>query len=54
MDATVGLLQNVDDPSVEDAVIVQVLKECGAIPFVKTNLSQLMFRYFLTFVTLMN
>ena len=45
MDTTVGLLQNVDDPSLQDAVVVQVLKHCGAIPFVKTNLSQMMFRF---------
>lgn len=41
MDSTLGLRKRVDQPAQVDAVIVQVMKKLGAIPFVKTNISQL-------------
>ncbi|XP_028589425.1 vitamin D3 hydroxylase-associated protein-like [Podarcis muralis] len=37
---TLGLVKFLDRPEQEDSVIVKVLKKQGAIPFVKTNLSQ--------------
>ena len=37
MDATLGLHKRVNIPCKEDAAFVQMLKEFGGIPFVKTN-----------------
>ncbi|CAK8674010.1 unnamed protein product [Clavelina lepadiformis] len=45
MDSTIGLAQFIDSPAKDDAVLVKVLKHCGAVPFVKTNLSQMMFSF---------
>lgn len=43
--STLGLMKNLDQLAGEDAVIVQVLKKQGAIPFVKTNVPQSMLNY---------
>ncbi|XP_040190495.1 vitamin D3 hydroxylase-associated protein-like [Rana temporaria] len=40
-----GLMKNLDHLAGEDAVIVQVLKRRGAVPFVKTNVPQSMLNY---------
>ncbi|CAH1243437.1 FAAH [Branchiostoma lanceolatum] len=40
MATTMGVTKNQDTPVDEDAVIVQVLKKQGAVPFVKTNIPQ--------------
>ncbi|KAA0197678.1 hypothetical protein HAZT_HAZT007741 [Hyalella azteca] len=49
LDCTLGLLKKVGQPAPVDADVVTVLKELGAVPFVKTNASQLCIRiiYFL-------
>ncbi|XP_039175805.1 fatty-acid amide hydrolase 1-like isoform X2 [Crotalus tigris] len=39
-DTTLGFVKRLFQPAAEDAVIVQVLKHQGAIPFVKTNVPQ--------------
>ncbi|KAJ6659480.1 hypothetical protein lerEdw1_018714 [Lerista edwardsae] len=39
-DSTLGLVKRLNKPAAEDAVVVQVLKRQGAIPFVKTNVPQ--------------
>ncbi|XP_055259418.1 vitamin D3 hydroxylase-associated protein-like isoform X1 [Moschus berezovskii] len=39
-DSTCGLAQFLEKPAAKDGVIVKVLKAQGAIPFVKTNISQ--------------
>lgn len=39
-DSTLGLVKRLNQPAAEDAVIVQVLKRQGAVPFVKTNVPQ--------------
>ncbi|XP_057696561.1 fatty-acid amide hydrolase 1 [Corythoichthys intestinalis] len=44
-DTTCGVLINLDCPVKKDAVIVEVLRRQGAIPFVKTNVSQSMLSY---------
>lgn len=41
MDSTLGLRKNVGQPAQSDAVVIQLLKKLGAIPFVRTNASQL-------------
>ncbi|KAF2355221.1 Amidase signature domain, partial [Trinorchestia longiramus] len=41
LDSTLGLRKMLEHPSEQDAVIIKVLKKLGAIPFVKTNTSQL-------------
>ncbi|XP_075688663.1 vitamin D3 hydroxylase-associated protein-like [Rhinoderma darwinii] len=43
-DASLGLIKNLERPASEDCVIVQVLKKCGAVPFVKTNIPQSMLK----------
>ncbi|CAH1237817.1 FAAH [Branchiostoma lanceolatum] len=40
MASTMGVTKHLDAPAEEDAVIVQVLKKQGAVPFVKTNVPQ--------------
>nr|CAB3244153.1 fatty-acid amide hydrolase 1-like [Phallusia mammillata] len=45
MDSTIGLSQYIGKPELEDAVLVKVLRHCGAVPFVKTNLPQLMLSF---------
>nr|XP_026691817.1 fatty-acid amide hydrolase 1-like [Ciona intestinalis] len=45
MDTTIGLVNLIGIPAKEDCVLVKVLKHCGAIPFAKTNLPQLMFSF---------
>ncbi|XP_019645806.1 PREDICTED: fatty-acid amide hydrolase 1-like [Branchiostoma belcheri] len=40
MATTMGVTKHLDTPADEDAVIVQVLKKQGAVPFVKTNIPQ--------------
>ncbi|XP_035699652.1 fatty-acid amide hydrolase 1-like [Branchiostoma floridae] len=40
MATTMGVTKHLDIPADEDAVIVQVLKKQGAVPFVKTNVPQ--------------
>ncbi|CAH1774156.1 unnamed protein product [Owenia fusiformis] len=42
-DQTIGLTQSIFKPSLMDQSIVQVLRSQGAVPFVKTNVPQLMF-----------
>uniref|UniRef100_A0A4W2DWC2 Fatty-acid amide hydrolase 1 n=1 Tax=Bos indicus x Bos taurus TaxID=30522 RepID=A0A4W2DWC2_BOBOX len=42
-DSTCGLAQFLEKPAAKDGVIVKVLKAQGAIPFVKTNISQTLF-----------
>lgn len=44
-DSTCGLAQFLEKPAAKDGVIVKVLKAQGAIPFVKTNIPQSLFRY---------
>ncbi|XP_077189995.1 fatty-acid amide hydrolase 1-like [Paroedura picta] len=44
-DSTLGLVKRLHKPATADAVVVQVLKEQGAIPFVKTNVSQSLLSY---------
>lgn len=39
-DTSCGVVSNLDQAAQEDSVVVKVLKEQGAIPFVKTNLPQ--------------
>ncbi|XP_008107758.1 fatty-acid amide hydrolase 1 [Anolis carolinensis] len=39
-DSTLGFVKRLNHPAAEDAVLVQVLKHQGAIPFVKTNVPQ--------------
>lgn len=43
-DSTLGFVKRLFQPAAEDAVIVQVLKHQGAIPFVKTNVPQSLLR----------
>ena len=43
-DSTCGLAQFLEKPAAKDGVIVKVLKAQGAIPFVKTNISQTLLR----------
>jgi len=42
MDSTIGVPSLIGKPATEDCVLVKILKHNGAIPFVKTNLPQLM------------
>ena len=42
MDSTIGVSMFLGQPATDDCVLVKVLKHCGAVPFVKTNLPQLM------------
>ncbi|XP_039175803.1 fatty-acid amide hydrolase 1-like isoform X1 [Crotalus tigris] len=44
-DTTLGFVKRLFQPAAEDAVIVQVLKHQGAIPFVKTNVPQSLLSY---------
>ncbi|XP_061540544.1 fatty-acid amide hydrolase 1 [Phycodurus eques] len=44
-DSSCGVVVNLGRPAERDSVIVQVLKRQGAIPFVKTNISQSMLSY---------
>lgn len=44
-DATAGLGQFIGEIAAEDAVLVKVLKKQGAVPFVRTNIPQLMMTY---------
>lgn len=39
-DTSCGVISHLDQSAQEDSVLVKVLKEQGAIPFVKTNLPQ--------------
>lgn len=39
-DTSCGVISNLEKPAQEDSVLVKVLKEQGAIPFVRTNLPQ--------------
>ncbi|KAF2363832.1 Amidase signature domain [Trinorchestia longiramus] len=41
MDTTLGLLKRVNNPEQDDADVIKIIKKLGAIPFVKTNLSQI-------------
>ncbi|XP_042318583.1 fatty-acid amide hydrolase 1-like [Sceloporus undulatus] len=43
--STLGLVKRLNHPAVADAVVVQVLKHQGAIPFVKTNVPQSLLSY---------
>lgn len=43
-DSTCGLAQFLEKPAAKDGVVVKVLKAQGAIPFVKTNVPQTLFR----------
>jgi len=43
-DSSCGVVGNLDQPVVMDSVVVTVLKKQGAIPFVKTNIPQGLFR----------
>lgn len=43
-DSTCGLVTKLDDPAIKDSVVVSVLKKQGAIPFIKTNIPQGLFR----------
>nr|CAB3244174.1 fatty-acid amide hydrolase 1-like [Phallusia mammillata] len=43
MDATIGLMSEINNLDLDDCVLVKVLKSLGAVPFVKTNLSQITF-----------
>lgn len=45
LDSTIGLSKQIGKMEDCDAVLVKVLRYCGAVPFVKTNLPQLMLRY---------
>lgn len=42
---TLGLVNWIDNICDDDSNIVKVLKHLGAVPFVRTNLPQIMFRY---------
>ncbi|XP_070601919.1 fatty-acid amide hydrolase 1-like [Erythrolamprus reginae] len=44
-DTTLGFVKRLFQPAAEDAVVVQVLKHQGAIPFVKTNVPQSLLNY---------
>ncbi|KAJ7332774.1 hypothetical protein JRQ81_014954 [Phrynocephalus forsythii] len=44
-DSTLGLVKCLNQPAMADAVVVQVLKHQGAIPFVKTNVPQSLLSY---------
>ncbi|XP_061488854.1 fatty-acid amide hydrolase 1-like isoform X2 [Rhineura floridana] len=44
-DSTLGLVKRLNQPAAADAVVVQVLKHQGAIPFVKTNVPQSLLNY---------
>ncbi|KAM6455745.1 fatty-acid amide hydrolase 1-like [Liasis olivaceus] len=44
-DSTLGMTKHLFQPAAEDAVVVQVLKHQGAIPFVKTNVPQSLLSY---------
>uniref|UniRef100_A0A8C5FFW1 Amidase domain-containing protein n=1 Tax=Gadus morhua TaxID=8049 RepID=A0A8C5FFW1_GADMO len=44
-DSTCGLLCRLNQPALEDSVIVEVLRRQGAIPFVKTNVPQSLMSY---------
>ncbi|XP_067324004.1 fatty-acid amide hydrolase 1-like isoform X2 [Anolis sagrei] len=45
LDSTLGFVKRLNHPATEDAVVVQVLKHQGAIPFVKTNVPQSLMSY---------
>ncbi|XP_066479884.1 vitamin D3 hydroxylase-associated protein-like [Tiliqua scincoides] len=44
-DSTLGLVKRLNKPAAADAVVVQVLKQQGAVPFVKTNVSQTLLNF---------
>ncbi|XP_053103241.1 fatty-acid amide hydrolase 1-like [Hemicordylus capensis] len=44
-DSTLGLVKRLCKPAAADAVVVQVLKQQGAVPFVKTNVPQSLLNY---------
>ncbi|XP_077784895.1 fatty-acid amide hydrolase 1-like [Podarcis muralis] len=44
-DSTLGLVKHLNLPAATDAVVIQVLKHQGAIPFVKTNVPQSLLSY---------
>uniref|UniRef100_H2V7W7 Fatty-acid amide hydrolase 1 n=1 Tax=Takifugu rubripes TaxID=31033 RepID=H2V7W7_TAKRU len=44
-DTSCGVISNLEQPAQEDSVLVKVLKEQGAIPFVRTNLPQALLNY---------
>ncbi|KAL8178747.1 UNVERIFIED_CONTAM: hypothetical protein K2H54_056063, partial [Gekko kuhli] len=44
-DSTLGLVKRLQKPVTADAVVIQVLKHQGAIPFVKTNVCQSLMNY---------
>ncbi len=43
-DSSCGVIINLEQPVEKDSVIVEVLKRQGAIPFVKTNVPQGLFK----------
>nr|XP_039261261.1 fatty-acid amide hydrolase 1-like isoform X1 [Styela clava] len=43
--STVGISKFLDNIATEDCVLVKVLKHCGAVPFAKTNLPQMMLSF---------
>ena len=47
-DSTCGLLCRLNQPALEDSVVVEVLRRQGAIPFVKTNVPQSLMRLICT------
>ncbi|XP_046353539.2 fatty-acid amide hydrolase 1-like isoform X1 [Haliotis rufescens] len=44
-DCTGGMEYYIDKPATQDAVVIQVLKRQGAIPFMRTNVPQTMYSY---------
>ncbi|XP_060776108.1 fatty-acid amide hydrolase 1 isoform X2 [Neoarius graeffei] len=44
-DSTCGVLSKLENPAIEDSVVVSVLKKQGAIPFIKTNIPQCLLNY---------
>ncbi|MCL4150902.1 UNVERIFIED_CONTAM: hypothetical protein GTU68_028228 [Idotea baltica] len=54
MDTTLGLTKRLGVPSPKDSVLVAALLKQGAIPFVKTNVPQIIYRCRLTTPTRSN
>ncbi|XP_043097771.1 fatty-acid amide hydrolase 1 [Puntigrus tetrazona] len=44
-DTSCGVVSKLDQPALEDSVVVEVLKKQGAIPFIKTNIPQGLLNY---------
>ncbi|KAL7008703.1 hypothetical protein EMMF5_001965 [Cystobasidiomycetes sp. EMM_F5] len=44
-DSCIGMVRYTSEPAKEDAVLVHILKDLGAIPFVKTNVPQTMLAF---------